>query len=52
MYALTVALNHKEIGKNTDHISKHLIKHIPKYNWDYIDFPSSIPEYKIFEKNP
>ena len=51
MYALTIALNHKEIGKNPDRISKRLIEHIPKYNWDYIDFPASIPDYKIFEKN-
>ena len=51
MYALTIALNHKEIGKNPDRISKRLIEHIPKYNWDYIDFPASTPDYKIFEKN-
>ena len=51
MYALTIALNHKEIGKNPDRISKRHIEHIPKYNWDYIDFPASIPDYKIFEKN-
>ena len=51
MYALTIALNHKEIGKNPDRISKHLIEHIPKYIWDYLDFPASIPDYKIFEKN-
>ena len=24
---------------------------IPKYNWDYIDFPASIRDYQIFEKN-
>ena len=51
MYAVTIALNHKEIGKNPDRISKKLIEHIPKYNWDYTDFPASIPDYKIFEKN-
>ena len=34
MYALTIALNHKEIGKNPGRISKRLIEHIPKYNWD------------------
>ena len=51
IYALTIALNHKEIGKNPDRISKCLIEHIPKYNWDYIDFPASTPDYKIFEKN-
>ena len=51
MYALTIALNHKEKGKNPDRISKHLIEHIPNYNWDYIDFPASTPDYKIFEEN-
>ena len=51
MFALTIALNHKEIGKNPGGISKQLIEHIPKYNWDYTDFPASIPDYKIFEKN-
>ena len=51
MYAVTIALNHKEIGKNPDRISKKLIEHIPKYNWDYIDFPASILDHKIFEKN-
>ena len=51
MYALTIALNHKEIGKNPDCISKKLIEHIPKYSWGYIDSPAAIPDYKIFEKN-
>ena len=51
MYALTIALNHKEIRKNPDRISAKLISHIPKYNWHYINFPASIPHYKIFEKN-
>ena len=50
-YALTIALNNKEIGKNPDPISKKLIEHISKYSWDYIDFPAAIPDYKIFEKN-
>ena len=50
MYAVTIALNHKEIGKNPDRISEKLISHIRKDNWNYIDFPASIPDYKIFEK--
>ena len=44
MYALTIALNHKEIGKNPDRISKKLIEHIPKYSWGYIDSPAAIPD--------
>ena len=51
MYAVTIALNHKEIGKNLDRISQKLIEHIPKNNWNYIDFPATISDYKIFEKN-
>ena len=50
MYALTIPLNHKEIEPKPERISKKLIEQIPKYNWDYIDFPASIPDYKIFEK--
>ena len=51
MYPLTIALNHKEIEPKPETISKKLIEQIPKYNWDYIDFPASFPDYKIFEKN-
>ena len=47
LYAVTIALNHR---KNPGCISKKLLKHIPKHNWDYIDFPASIPDYKIFER--
>ena len=50
LYAITIALNHREIGKNPGCISKKLLKHIPKHNWDYIDFPASIPDYKKFER--
>ena len=35
MYALTIAINHKELGPNADRISANLISHIPKYNWDH-----------------
>ena len=51
MYALTIALNHKEIGKNPDCMSKKLIQLISKYSWDYIDIPAAIPDYKLFVKN-
>ena len=51
MYAVTIALNHKEIRKNIERMSKKLIEHIPKYSWNYIDFPASIPDYKTFEKS-
>ena len=43
-------LNHEEIGKNLQRISK--IKHIiKKCNWKAIDYPSGINYQKKFEKN-
>ena len=50
MYAITIALYHKELGTNPERISKRLIKHIPTLNWDSIDFPASYNDYIIFEK--
>ena len=50
MYAITVALNHEEIGRDPERIPK-LIPHIPKYNWDGIDFPVGRKNWKTFEKN-
>ena len=51
MYAVTIALNQKELRSHPERISAKLISHIPKYNWDYIDFPASMSDYRIFEKN-
>ena len=43
-------LNHEEIGKNLQRISK--IKHIiKKCNWKGIDYPSGRNHQKKFEKN-
>ena len=50
MYAITIALYHKERGSNPERISKRLIEHIPKFNWHDIDFPASYNDYIIFEK--
>ena len=50
LYAITIALNHEEIGKDPQRISK-LIPHIHKYNWDDIDFPAGKNEWKTFERN-
>ena len=38
-YALTVALNHQNIGKNPQRISK-IKPFTDQYNWNEIDFPS------------
>ena len=49
-YALTVALNYKQIKKDPQRISK--IKHfIHQYNWKEIDFPSYVKDWKKFESN-
>ena len=50
MYAITIALYHKELGSNPERISKRLFKYIPTLNWDGIDFPASYNDYITFEK--
>ena len=48
-YAVTVALNHEEIGKNSERITK--IKSFTyKYNWEGINFPLEKHDWKKFEK--
>ena len=49
-YAITVALNHQEIGSHPERISK-IRPHINKYNWEDKNFPAGLDEYKKFEKN-
>ena len=51
MFAVTIALYHKEIGKNLGHISQKLLDCVLQLNWDYIDFAAFISNCKIFEKN-
>ena len=49
-YATIVALNHKEIGKHSERITK--IKYfINRYNWRGINCPSEKDNLKKFEKN-
>ena len=51
-YAVTVALNHEEIKKDPQRITK--IKPFinnNKYNWEGINFPSEKDDWKKFEKN-
>ena len=43
-YPITVALNHREIGKNPQRISS-INPHINKYNWKDIDFPARIKDW-------
>ena len=36
MYAITVALNHQEIGEHPERISRRLSEQTLKYNWNNI----------------
>ena len=49
-YALTVALNHEEIGSNPQRITK-IKPFINTYNWKDIKFPSHSNDWKKFEQN-
>ena len=50
MYAITVALNHNKIDNHPKRITK-AIPHIPKYNWDRINFSSQRKDWELFEKD-
>ena len=49
-YAITVALNHEEIGIHPEKISK-ILNHIHKNNWKNINFLSQRKDRETFEKN-
>ena len=49
-YATTVTLNHEEIKKDPQRITK-IRFFINKYNWVTISFPSEKDDWKKFEKN-
>ena len=49
-YAVTVALNHEEIGKNPERITK-IKPFINKYKWEGINFLSEKDDWKKIEKN-
>ena len=49
-YALTVALNNRNIKNNPERISK-IKPFIGKYNWNQIDFPSHKIDWKKFKSN-
>ena len=50
MYAITIALNHTEIGKHSERISK-IIPYIPNYNCEHINFPAQRKDWENFEKD-
>ena len=49
-YAVTVALNYEEIKCNLERVSN-IKPFINKYNWEGINHPSKIVDWKTFEKN-
>ena len=49
-YSITVALNHQNIGNHPEKISN-IKPFIDQYNWEGIDFPSRIKDWKKFERN-
>ena len=49
-YASTVALNYEEIKCNPERVSN-IKPFIKKYNWEGINYPSKIDDWKKFEKN-
>ena len=49
-YFLAVALNHEQIKKDSQRISK-IAPFIDQYNWKEIDFPSHRKDWKKFEPN-
>ena len=49
-YAVTVALNHEEIGKHSERITK-IKPFINKYNWEETNFSSEKDDWKKIEKN-
>ena len=48
-YALTVVLNHEQIKKDPQRITK-IKPFIGQYNWKDIDFPSHKKDWNEFEK--
>ena len=49
-YSITVALNHQSIENHPKRISS-IKPFIDQYNWEGMDFPSGIKDWKKFEQN-
>ena len=49
-YAITVALDHWEIGKHLEKVTKNK-PFIAKYNWERINYPLEKDDYYKFNKN-
>ena len=49
-HAITVVLNHQNVAKNPQRISK-IKPFIGKYKWKNIDFPATLKDWKKFERD-
>ena len=49
-YAPTIALNFEEIASHPEIVSN-IIPFTYKYNWERVNYPSKIDDWKKFEKN-
>ena len=49
-YSITAALNHQNIENHPERISN-IKPFIDQYNWEGIDFPAGIKDWKKFERN-
>ena len=49
-YSVTVALNHQNIENHPERISN-IKPFVDQYNWEGIDFPAGIKDWKKFERN-
>ena len=49
-YFLTIALNHQKSEHHSERISN-IEPYIDQYNWEGIDFPAGIKDWKKFERN-
>ena len=49
-YAVPAALDHKNVGRDLQRIPK-IKPFITKYNWEWIEFPAGLKDWKKFEQN-
>ena len=49
LYAVTIALNYEEIESHLERVWS-IKTFINKYNWEEINYPSKIDDWKTFEK--
>ena len=49
-YSITVALHHQDIENHSERITN-IGPHIGRHNWEGIEFPAGIKDWKIFQRN-